>query len=114
TITLAAIDTYTGATLVSAGTLLVDGSIANSTTTVVAGATLGGHGTTGAVNIASGGHLAPGDSPGILTTGDLSLSSGSTFEEEIGGTSPGSYDQVQVHGTVSLGGATLNTSLVNS
>jgi hypothetical protein len=116
TITLAATETYTGATTINAGTLLVDGSIASSTTTVNAGGTLGGHGTTGAVNIASGGHLAPGDSPGILTTGNLSLVGGATFNEEIGGTGPGpsGYDQVQVHGTVSLGGAALNTSLVDS
>jgi autotransporter-associated beta strand protein len=115
TTSLAAANTYGGATTINAGTLLVDGSIVNSTTTVNSGGTLGGHGTTGVVNVASGGHLAPGNSPGLLSTGNLSLVSGATFEEEIGGTAAGSgYDQVRVNGSVNLGNATLNISLVNS
>ncbi|MDB5575345.1 MAG: outer rane adhesin-like protein, partial [Bradyrhizobium sp.] len=114
TTTLSAINTYTGTTTINAGTLLVDGSITSSITSVNNGGTLGGHGTTGAVNVASGGALSPGAGAGLLTTGDLSLSSGAHFRAEIGGAAAGSsYDQVHVNGTVSLGGATLNASVIN-
>ena len=111
TLILSGANTYHGATTVEAGTLLVDGSISNSTTTVQNGGTLGGHGTTGAVTVQSGGHFAPGDSPGVLHTGDLSLTSGASFDEQIGGTTAGTgYDQTIVTGTVALNGATLNVS----
>jgi autotransporter-associated beta strand protein len=113
TLVLAGSSTYTGATTVNGGTLLVDGSLTVSPVTVGTGATLGGTGTvTGAVTVNSGGTLAAGHSPGILNTGNLSLSSGSTLAVEIGGATPGTgagfYDQVNVTGTVNLGGATLN------
>lgn len=119
TTTLSASNTYTGATAVNAGTLVVDGSIANSTTTVNSGATLGGEGRTGAVEVLSGGTIAPGDNrPGILGTGNLTLDVGSTFAEEIGGTSPGNgsghYDQLDVVGNVSLTGANLSVTLLGS
>ena len=117
TTTLAGTNLYAGATTINDGTLLVDGSIAlSSGTTVNNGGTLGGNGETGAVSVLSGGTLSAGHSPGILTTGDLSLSSGAIFKEEIGGTTPGAsgYDQIQVNGTVSLGGAALDVLLVNA
>ena len=82
-----AADNYHGFTTVASGTLLVDGSIASSVETGVQnGATLGGHGTVSAVHVLSGGTLAPGDSPGVLTTGNVTLDSGAHFQE-IGGTS---------------------------
>src|SRR5204862_1790727 len=59
--------TYTGVTTVSAGTLLVNGSIGASAVTVTNG-TLGGNGLIqGPVNIQSAGRLAPGTSLGTLT-----------------------------------------------
>ena len=95
---------YSGATTVAAGLLRVDGSIANSATTVATGATLGGNGTTGAVTVEAGGTLAAGASAGMLTTGDLALSAGAFLEAEIGGTTAGvgGYDQIVVNGTVAL------------
>jgi fibronectin-binding autotransporter adhesin len=113
TLMLTALDSYTGATDVLAGTLLVDGSIASSTQTKVAnGATLGGHGTVGDVVVQSGGTLAPGDSPGVLTTGSLVMTGGAHLSVELGGATPGLYDQLQVHGLVFLNGATLDGALV--
>ena len=112
TITLSAANTYTGSTHIGAGTLLVDGSIAESLLTLVAsGGTLGGHGAVGDVVVQSGGTLAPGDSPGVLTTGDVMLNAGAHLAIELGGATAGLYDQLQVHGTVNLAGATLDGSL---
>ena len=78
------------------------------------GGTLAGTGTTAAVTVESGGTLAPGASPGILHTGDLSLLSGSTLNIEIQGATPGvgGYDQIVVIGTVALAGD-LSTSLLS-
>ncbi len=122
TLTLAgtSANTFSGSTTVSAGRLNVHGSLASgSTVTVQNTATLGGSGTVaGAVNVQSGGKVAPGTSPGILNTGSISFSSGSTFQVEIGGTTAGNaitnHDQLNVTGTVSLGNATLTTLAFNS
>ena len=112
TLVLSGTDTYTGSTTVN-GTLSVNGSIASSSeVTVVSGAILHGTGTVPAVTVNSGGTVAPGNSPGILNTGDLTFSSGSTFSVEINGATAGTeYDQANVTGEVMLNGATLATSL---
>src|SRR3546814_16629236 len=61
---------------------------------------------TGAVSVASGGSLAPGNSPGRLSTGDLTLAAGSTLTVEIDGTAAGTeYDQIAVTGSVAVTGA---------
>ena len=91
----------------------VDGSIADPAVTVQNAGTLGGIGTIGAVTVNSGGMLAPGASAGIFHTGTCRVSPGATFTVELGGTTAGQYDQLAVTGTVSLGGATLDLSLVN-
>ena len=118
-LTLTGTDTCTGPTTVSAGSLLVNGSLASSVN-VVSGATLGGTGTTsGAVSLAAGSVLAPGLPSTIFTlnTGSLNLTTGSTLNARINGSSlPVGYDQVNVTGSVDLdalsnGGATLNVSL---
>jgi autotransporter-associated beta strand protein len=74
TVALAAANTFTGATNVNSGTLLVNspGSLAPGSAVNVSGeATLGGNGTiNGTVNVAAGGLLAPG---GVATIGTLSL-----------------------------------------
>ena len=118
TVTFGLAETYGGDTFVNGGTLRVDGSIASPLVTVQNGGTLGGHGTVGDVHVASGGTLAPGDSQntsslGVLTSGDVTLAAGAHLSMELGGTTAGLYDQLQVHGAVSLGGATLDGTLVN-
>jgi autotransporter-associated beta strand protein len=68
---------YTGATIVSNGTLEVNGGLTASPITVANGGTLSGVGTLGAaVTISVGGTLAPGDNaPGVLAiNSDLTLS----------------------------------------
>ncbi|MEI6607171.1 MAG: autotransporter-associated beta strand repeat-containing protein, partial [Verrucomicrobiota bacterium] len=72
TLTLSGVNSYTGATTVNAGVLLVNGSVASgSAVTVGSGAILGGTGTlNGAVTVNAGGILQP-TSAG--TTGTLTL-----------------------------------------
>lgn len=73
TLELTAQNTYTGATLVQNGMLLVNGDHAAATgaMTIQNGGALGGTGIVGgAVTIALGGTLSPGNSPGTLTLND--------------------------------------------
>ena len=85
TLTLSGVNTYTGATKVSAGRLDVVGSLGATAVTVANGATLGGTGTiSGSVSVQAGGRLAPGTSPGTLTVGSLSLVGGSILDFELG------------------------------
>lgn len=101
-------NTYTGATLVSAGTLLVNGSLAN-TAVSVNGGTLGGTGTiTGTVAVASSATLSPGASIQSLGTGALSMASSSIFAYEAADASLTGADLVAVNGTLSLTGVTLS------
>ena len=60
----------------------------------------------------AGATLAAGTSPGTMTSGDLTLTSGSILDVEVDGvtTAGTDYDQYVVNGTVDLGGATLQTS----
>jgi fibronectin-binding autotransporter adhesin len=100
---------YTGATNVTAGTLVVNGNISTSTlTTVSSGATLGGSGTLGAVTVAAGATLAPGNSPGTLNTGTLTLADTSILNFELNptDTTVGSNinDLVSVTGNLTLDG----------
>lgn len=117
---LEAANTYTGNTTVTAGRLLVNGSITSNAS--VTGGTIGGSGSiAGSLTVNSGGTLAPGNSPGVLTvSGPVTLNSGSTYAVEIGGTTPGNgsgnYDQTNVTGTtntLTLGGNLSITSFNN-
>jgi hypothetical protein len=88
-----------------------------STDYVVSGGTLKGTGTIGNLTATGSGIIAPGNSPGKVTTTNLSLSSTNTLQIEIQGASSTpvagtDYDQIVVGstGTVNLGGATLNLS----
>jgi autotransporter-associated beta strand protein len=100
-------------TLSNAGASSFSGTINGTGTFAVAsGATLGGTSTfTIPVTIASGGTIAPGNSPGTISTSNLTLASGSTASMEINGTTAGTqYDQIVVTGTVNVSGATLSPS----
>ena len=101
-------NTYTGATVVNAGTLEVAGVQPASAVTLTGG-TLGGAGAVGPVT-ATGGTVAPGvglsATPKTFSTGNLALGA-STYAPLIVGTAGGAADLVAVTGTVNLTGSTL-------
>lgn len=108
---LTQINSYLGPVTISAGSVLVTGSTdAASAVTVGGTGLLGGTGSVnGSVNVQSGGSLAPGLSPGLLSTGNTSLNAGAAFVAEINGATAGSqYDQLGVTGSVALGNANLS------
>ena len=100
--------------LTNNGILTVDGTLNAPGVTLESGSILFGQGIINApVQANAGATVAPGNSPGILTTGNLSFGDGSTFEVEIGGPNPGNtdtdHDQIAVTGTVNIGNnVTLN------
>lgn len=79
--------------------------------TVNEGGVLKGTGTVGNVDV-DGGTVAPGLSPGVLNTGDLTYTGG-TLEEEIGGTASGQFDQVNVTGAVDLGSSVTTLTITH-
>lgn len=122
-LSLAGTNTYTGNTAVTSGTLAINGdnSAATGVVTVSSGATLGGSGTIGGqVIVSSGGTLAPGNSPGLMTANDgVSLATGSTFQWElIGNTLDGrgtNYDAVNVtSGSLSIGSGVTSSLVFNA
>jgi uncharacterized protein with beta-barrel porin domain len=87
---------------INAGTLMVNGSIANSAVTVNSGGTLAGTGTVGATTINSGGTFAPGNSPGTMTvTGNLAFQSGALYVVQV---NPATASNTNVSGSASLAG----------
>jgi autotransporter-associated beta strand protein len=108
-LTLSGANTYTGPTVVAAGTLNV-GNVTGSATgsggvSVHSGAVLTG---SGIINgpVAVAGTLSPGSSLGALTVNDqVTFQEGSTFSVDVNGLTAGSeYDQLITTGPVSLAG----------
>jgi fibronectin-binding autotransporter adhesin len=111
TLALTAANTYTGATSVTAGTLLVNNTTGTGTGTgavsVASGATLGGTGSIGgAVTVSTGGIIAPGASAGTLTVGG-NTTIGGTYACEVNGLTK---DVLAVTGDLNLTGSTLAVS----
>jgi autotransporter-associated beta strand protein/T5SS/PEP-CTERM-associated repeat protein len=104
TLVLAAANTYSGPTTVSAGALVVNGSIANSAVRVNAGALLAGTGTVGATTIASGGTFAPGSgTPGssLTVAGNLAFQSGALYLVQV---NPSTASSANATGSATLAG----------
>jgi uncharacterized protein with beta-barrel porin domain len=96
---------------VNAGTLLVNGTMPNSTMAVNTGGTLGGSGTVGATQINAGGSFAPGmpGTPGTSMTvnGSLAFQSGAQYVIAL---NPATSSFATVTGAATLGGATVNAN----
>lgn len=106
TSTLTGINSYVDPTMINEGALLVNGQItASQPVQVQSGGTLGGLGQVNDVVVATGGRVAPGITPGNLTTDGINLADG-MLEIELNGLVPGvDYDQLTAAGPVALGGA---------
>ena len=108
--TIGGVDTVS----VSSGTARINGTIDANAVNVASGARLGGNGTINAlVTVANGGHIAPGNSPGTLTTGSLVLNSGSILDFELGAADVAGgplNDLINVNGDLTLDG-TLNVAI---
>lgn len=108
--TLSGDNTYSGGTTVSAGTLVVDGAQPQSPVAVNGTGTLKGSGVVG--NLQVFGSLAPGSSPGILTSSNVAFAAQGDYFVELNGSVAGTgYDQLNVRGTNQLGGATLHLTV---
>ncbi len=113
TVTLGGVNTYTGATAVNAGSLIVNGSThASSAVTVALGATLGGTGTVNGATTINGIH-SPGNSPGTQNFGALTYNAGSSVLWELVGNTTASrgtnYDGINVSSALAFNGATTLT-----
>jgi autotransporter-associated beta strand protein len=98
---------------VNGGRLAVNAVIAN-TVNVANGGTLGGAGTLGAAVVASGGTLAPGNSPGAITIGNAMLAGGSVFDWQVQDATNHvtGYDKLNVIGNLDLTGASASNRIV--
>jgi len=118
-LTLSAVNTWTGATTVDAGRVVITGrTAAGASITVINGGTLSGTGTmSGPVTAQTSGIVSSGTATviGTLKTGNLSLTADSVFAAKYS-TSGNvySYDQTNVTGSVSLGGAELLTQQIGA
>ncbi len=85
TLNLTGTNTYTGATTINQGKLVIDGCLTNSAVSV-SGGTLSGTGNLTSVTVYSGGHVAPGDPLGVLNlSGNLTLVAGAAMDYELDG-----------------------------
>jgi autotransporter-associated beta strand protein len=109
TLTLSGINTYAGATTVDGGILRVDGSIETSSgVTVNANGALMGTGAVGGTAINSGGSLRGGNGTAgtsLAILGNLAFQSGAYYLVQV---NPATASSVNVTGSATLGGATVN------
>lgn len=87
------------------GQLTVNGSLAFTDLIVNAGASLGGNGMFGALTVAAGSAIAPGNSIGTINVVDITFDPGSIFEVEVN--AAGQSDRIEASGTATLNGGTV-------
>ena len=96
----------------SGNTARFNGMLETGNLTVQSGS-LGGNGSSSSPTTVGGGSsISPGNSPGTITTGSLTLQQGSSYEVDVEGPEPGTgHDQIIVNGTVTIEQATLTTNV---
>ena len=118
TLTLSGNNRFNGTTTVSAGTLVLSGTNTASAITVASGGTLMGTGSGGATTVS--GTIAPGNSPGTLTVGALTLNSGGVYTWEMAdatGAAGTGWDQIASTGLLtvnSTSGSTFTIAITSS
>lgn len=110
-LTLAGANAYSGATIIEAGTLTAGNATGSATgtgnVTVGVAGTLAGSGTIAGFTTVNG-VIAPGEPEAADSTGRLSFANDviclgtSALRFEIGGSTPGSYDQIHCTGSLNL------------
>ena len=98
---------FTGTLEAQGGTVVVDGTMNSASKVVVrSGATVGGTGTVGALEVASGGTIGPGHSPGQLNVaGNATWAGGASYEWEINnflGSAGTNWDFLNIAGTLNI------------
>jgi len=94
-LSLSGVNTYTGVTFISGGTLAVigSGSIASSAISISSGGTLAGNGSVGNVSLGSNAAISPGSgvlgNVGTLTIGTLALGANGTYALDLNNTGVG-------------------------
>jgi len=97
--------TYAGKVNVNAGTLQMGASLANASFTVNGGTLAGGNITIGDVVINSGGAIAHGNSPGRITTGNMTWNGGGSYKWElasVNGTAGTDWDLINSAGSLTI------------
>ncbi|MCX6895816.1 MAG: glycosyl hydrolase family 28-related protein, partial [Verrucomicrobia bacterium] len=112
TLTLAGANTYTNTTTVTAGTLLVNGSLASGAVNISSNAILGGSGAiAGIVTVTNGATLAPGNSLGTLILSNTPVLQGTVLMQLNKTNAPATNDQIIVVGQPLNYGGTLTVTL---
>jgi autotransporter-associated beta strand protein len=102
-VTMQAVNTYNGETIVQDGTLIVNGSLQSPLTTVNNGALLGGSGSLQGV-LLNRGTISAGNSAGLLSMNSLDASNGNFIFELGAPSSRGiTYDAIDVSSLLTLG-----------